>query len=399
MSLPIWVHVFRVVVGFALFLVSTALLIWAERRVVARMQSRIGPNRVGPFGIMQTLVDGVKLFFKEDVTPSMVDRPIYVLAPLLSVVVAFLSFAIIPYGGEVSLFGETFALQIADLNVGLLWFLAMGSINVYSVVLAGWSSRSPYPLLGGVRSSAQMVSYEIAQGLAVASVFVYAGTLTVSEIVAIQANEPGLIAGVPNWFVIPLFPAFLIFAVAMVAETQRPPFDLPEAEEELVAGFHTEYGGLRFAMFFLAEFMNVITVSAILVTMFFGGPAGPNPLDGTPALAWILPVVWFLAKTWAVVFVFILLRAALPRFKYDRLMDIGWKWLLPLGLVWVLATAFMVLVNEQLSDDARFAIAGGGIAAAVILYLVAPLFTSAPITTDTTPPSEEFGDELEEVST
>jgi len=397
-SLPIWVHVFRVVAGFALFLLSTALLIWAERRVVARMQSRIGPNRVGPFGVLQTLVEGVKLFFKEDVTPSMVDRPIYLLAPLLSVVVAFMSFAIIPFGGQVSLFGETFALQIADLNVGLLWFLAMGSINVYSVVLAGWSSRSPYPLLGGVRSSAQMVSYEIAQGLAVASVFVYAGTLTVSEIVAIQANEPGLIAGVPNWFVIPLFPAFLIFAVAMVAETQRPPFDLPEAEGELVAGFHTEYGGLRFAMFFLAEFMNVITVSAILVTMFFGGPAGPNPLDGTPALAWILPVVWFLVKTWAVVFVFILLRGALPRFKYDRLMDIGWKWLLPLGLVWVLATAFMVLVNEQLSDDARFAIAGGGIAAAVILYLVAPLFTAAPVPADT-PPSDEFGDELEEVST
>ena len=375
-SYPLWVHIFRVVAVFLLFLLTTAMLIWAERRLVAVMQSRKGPNRVGPFGMLQTLVDGIKMFFKEDVTPSMVDKVLYGVAPLVGVVVGFLSIAIVPFGGEVTMFGETFVLQAADLNVGVLWFLAMGSLHVYSVVLAGWASQSPYPLLGGVRSAAQLVSYEIAQGLAVASVFVYAGSLRVSDIVGIQANAPGLIAGVPNWFVLPLFPAFVVFLVGMVAEAGRPPFDLAEAEGELVGGFHTEYSGMRFGMFMLAEFMNVTTMSAIMVTLFFGGPAGP--VFGPSWFSWILPILYFLAKMMFFVVFFVLLRAALPRIRYDRLMALGWKVLIPVGLVWVLVTAAMVLVNEQVTSRSRIFIAGGGVALALLLYLVAPLFSRSP---------------------
>ena len=377
-SLPLWVHVLRVVLAFLLFLLTTALLIWAERRIVAFMQSRLGPNRVGPAGMLQTLVDGVKMFFKEDVTPRMVDRLVYTLAPLLTVVVGFLSIAIIPFGGEVTLFGETFVLQAADLNVGVLWFLAMGSLHVYGVVLAGWASQSPYPLLGGVRSSAQMISYEIAQGLAVASVFVYTGSLRVSDIVSAQANDPGLIAGMPNWYLVPLFPAFVIFAVGMVAEAGRPPFDLAEAEGELVAGFHTEYSGMRFGMFMLAEFMNVVTMSAIMVTLFFGGPSGPT--FGLPDwIAWVLPIVWFMLKVSFFIVAFVLLRAALPRMRYDKLMNLGWRVLIPVGLVWVLATATIVVVNDQLDDSGRTIVIGAGIVVALLIYFLAPLFSRANV--------------------
>jgi NADH-quinone oxidoreductase subunit H len=386
-SLPLWVHLLRVVAAFLIFLLTTAMLIWAERRLVALMQSRKGPNRIGPLGILQTLVDGVKMFFKEDVTPSMVDRVIFSLAPLVAVIVGFLAIAIVPFGGEVTLAGETFVLQAADLNVGVLWFLAMGSLHVYGIVLAGWASTSPYPLMGGVRSSAQMISYEIAQGLAVASVFVYAGSLRVSEIVGLQATGEGLIAGVPNWFVLPLFPAFLLFLVGMVAEAGRPPFDLAEAEGELVAGFHTEYSGMRFGMFMLAEFLNVVTMSAIMVTIFFGGPAGP--LFGPDWFRWILPIVWFLAKTLVFIFFFVLLRATLPRIRYDRLMNLGWKVLIPVGLVWVLVTAGMVLVNERATAETRLWVLGGGIALALVLFLVAPLFTRDTDTPADTPRETE----------
>jgi NADH-quinone oxidoreductase subunit H len=373
-SLPLWVHILRVVAVFLIFLLTTAMLIWAERRVVSFMQSRVGPNRVGPLGILQTLVDGVKMFFKEDVTPGMVDKFVYTLAPLMIVIVGFLSVAIIPFGGEVTLFGETFVLQAADLNVGVLWFLAMGSLHVYGVVLAGWASQSPYPLMGGVRSTAQMISYEIAQGLAIASVFVYAGTLEVGRIVEIQAEGTGLVEGMPNWFLVPLFPAFLIFIISMVAEAGRPPFDLAEAEGELVAGFHTEYSGMRFGMFMLAEFMNVVTMSAIMVTLFFGGPAGPT--FGLPdQIAWVLPIVWFLLKMFAFIFFFILLRASLPRMRYDKLMNLGWKVLIPVGLVWVLITATMVVANDLLESGDRFIIAGVGVLLAGGLYIAAPLFT------------------------
>lgn len=375
MEQPLWVPIFQTVVVFVYYLLITAILIWAERRVVARMQSRLGPNRVGPGGSLQTIVDGAKMFFKEDVTPRMVNNPIYTVAPLIGVIAGFLSIAVIPIGFDVTLFGETFPLVVADLHVGVLWILAMGSLHVYSVFLAGWASTSPYPLLGGVRASAQMISYEIAQGLAVASVLVYAGSLRVSDIVADQASS-NLIAGMPGWYAIPLFPAFLVFVVGMVAEAGRPPFDLAEAEGELVGGFHTEYSGMRFGMFMLAEFMSVVTMSAIVVTLFLGGPNGPT--FGLPdAIAWVMPILWFFLKMVGFIFFFILLRGALPRYRYDRLMNLGWKVLIPVALVWVVLTAGFVLLNEQggLGATTRLVLAG-----AAGLIILALLFTGGSST-------------------
>ena len=366
MNRPLWVVVTTVLIVFAYFLLTTAVLIWAERRIVARMQSRLGPNRVGPLGALQTLVDGVKMFFKEDVTPAIVKQPIYSIAPLVAVVAGFLSIAVIPIGGDVTVAGETFPLQVADLGVGMLWFLAMGSLHVYATFLAGWASNSPYPLLGGVRSSAQMVSYEISQGLAVASVFIYTGSLRVSDIVAAQSGS-GFLPGVPGWFIIPLFPAFLVFVVGMVAEAGRPPFDLAEDEGTLVGGFNTEYSGLRFGMFMLAEFMSVIIMSAVVVTLFLGGPAGPT--FGLPEpFPSILPTIWFSLKTFVFVFLFILLRGALPRTRYDRLMALGWKLLIPVGLVWVLITGALVLIEQDggLSTNARLGLVGGAVLIALL---------------------------------
>lgn len=344
-TFPIWVHLVQVVAVFLYFLLFTAVLIWAERRILGRMQSRLGPNRVGPLGAMQTLVDGAKMFFKEDVTPGMVNKPIFVLAPLIGVVAGFLSMAVIPIGGDVTMFGETFPLVVADLNIGILWFLAMGSIHVYSTFLAGWASNSPYPLLGGVRSSAQMVSYEIAQGLAVASVFIYTGSLRVSDIIAAQDQPLFGIEGIPGWNVVVLFPAFFVFVVGMVAEAGRPPFDLAEAEGELVGGFNTEYSGMKFGMFMLAEFMAAITMSAVVVTLFFGGPNGPTFGLGEP-FASLLPIFWFTLKVSIFVLFFILLRGALPRVRYKQLMDLGWKVLIPVALVWTMFTAGIVLIEE-----------------------------------------------------
>ena len=383
MEQPLWVPLLQAVVVFAYYLLITAVLIWAERRVVAKMQSRIGPNRVGPFGILQTLVDGVKMFFKEDITPGMVNKLIYNIAPLIGVIAGFLVVAVIPIGGEVTLFGETFTLVVADLSIGVLWILALGSIHVYSVFLAGWASNSPYPLLGGIRSSAQMVSYEIAQGLAVASVVVYAGSLRVSDIVAAQSG-PGFIDGVPAWFAIPLFPAFLVFVIGMIAEAGRPPFDLAEAEGELVGGFNTEYSGMRFGMFMLAEFMSVVTMSAIVVTLFLGGPAGPT--FGLPdSVAWIMPILWFFLKVLVFIFFFILLRGAMPRYRYDKLMNLGWKILIPVALVWLLVTASFVLIDEAggIPGGVRLGLAG---AAAVIL--VALLFVGRTPDADAITPAD-----------
>jgi NADH-quinone oxidoreductase subunit H len=372
MDQPLWVPIFQALVVFVYFLLITAVLIWAERRIVARMQHRVGPNRVGPFGALQTLVDGAKMFFKEDPTPAMVSNPVYTIAPVVGVVAGFLSIAVIPIGFNVPLFRETVPLVVADLEVGVLWILAMGSIHVYSVFLAGWSSNSPYPLLGGIRASAQMISYEIAQGLAVASVVVYAGSLRISDIVAGQQTST-LIEGMPGWYAIPLFPAFLVFVVGMVAEAGRPPFDLAEAEGELVGGFNTEYSGMRFGMFMLAEFMNVVTMSAIVVTLFLGGPNGPT--FGLPdAIAWVLPVVWFALKMFGFIFFFILLRGALPRYRYDRLMSLGWKVLIPVALVWVLVTAgFVLLAEEGIATTVRLVLAG-----AAGLLILALLVTAGP---------------------
>jgi len=326
----------KVLVVFGALMVAVMLMIWFERKVISDMQSRIGPNRAGPFGIAQTLADGIKLFFKEDLIPDKADRFVFKLAPYLTIIPAFLAFAIVPIGGEVTLFGHTFELQLADPPMGILFLLAMSAIAVYGIMLAGWSSGSKYPLLGSVRASAQMISYEAALGMTVVMVVLITGSLSTRDIVNAQAQH------LWQWNVIRLavVPA-VIFFVAVVAETNRPPFDLVEADQELVGGFHTEYSSIRFALFFLAEFMNTITMSAITVTLFFGGPDGPVP--HIPHTQWLWPILWFLGKTIAFLFVFVWLRAALPRLRYDQLMDLGWKRLIPLALGWLLIVAgFMI---------------------------------------------------------
>jgi NADH-quinone oxidoreductase subunit H len=374
-AVDVVIIVVKVVAAFALWLLGTALLIWGERRLVSKMQSRIGPNRLGPFGILQTVADGVKLFFKEDIAPENADRPVYYIAPFVSATVAILMFAVIPFGGTIEVAGRPVSLQVWDPNIGMLWVLAMSSLGVYGIVLSGWASGSKYPLLGGVRSTAQMISYELGMGLSLAAVFIYVGSLRVSDIVANQAGT--LLGFIPAWHVIPMLPAFVLFFLSAVAETQRPPFDLPEAEGELVAGFHTEYSGAKFAMFFLAEFMNVITFSAVMVTLFFGGPSGPLP-DNAVAQA-ILPTVYFILKVFVFVFVFVWLRATLPRVRYDRLMDLGWKVMLPLGLFWVLATGFAVVFRQTADQATVFRVAAIGIGVAALLYVIAPAFSRRPL--------------------
>jgi NADH-quinone oxidoreductase subunit H len=326
----------RVVVVFAALLVSVLLYIWMERKVIADFQTRTGPMRVGPRGVLVTLADGVKLFFKEAITPTNADRPVYLIAPVIAMIPAFLAFSVIPFGAPATIFGRTVPLQLADLSIGVLWVLAMTSIGVYAVVLAGWSSGSNYPLLGGVRSTAQMISYEVAMGLALVAVIMFSGHLRMSEIVAQQDRV---------WNVIPQFPAFVIFLICALAEVNRPPFDLAEAETELVAGFHTEYSGIKFALFYLGEYVNTVTISAIAVTLFLGGWRGWWPLHG--AWAWLGPVLWFVLKVTAVIYVFILVRGTLPRLRYDRLMNFGWKYLIPLGLFWVLATGTIIVLPDR----------------------------------------------------
>jgi NADH-quinone oxidoreductase subunit H len=341
----------KVIVVFGAILVTVLFIIWLERKIVAHMQSRYGPNRWGPFGILQSLADGIKLFFKEPVTPITVDKATYLLAPVVSLVPAFLAFAAIPFGTGVTVGGTRLTFELADLNIGLLWVLAMGSLAVYGVVLAGWSSGSKYPLLGGIRSGAQMISYEIALSLALVPVIVYANTLSLRGIVEAQSGFygtiewlPGWIDGIgkiiPRWFIVIHLPAFLIFLVAGVAETNRAPFDLPEAETELVAGFHTEYSGIKFAMFFLSEYVHVITISALAALLFLGGWDGPK----LPFLPWVWPLVWFLSKTFFFIFLFVWLRATMPRLRYDRLMAVGWKVLIPASLIWLLVSAALVVI-------------------------------------------------------
>ncbi|MCI0688930.1 MAG: NADH-quinone oxidoreductase subunit NuoH, partial [Sporichthyaceae bacterium] len=321
----------KVVGVFAFLMVSVLFIIWLERKVVAWMQTRVGPNRVGPMGLLQSLADGIKLFFKEDIRPASADRILYPLAPVVMAVPAFLAVSVIPFGTS---FGSQKA-QLTDLDVGLLFVLAMGSLQVYGIVLAGFAAGSNYPLLGGVRSSAQMISYELAQGLSLVGVFMLSGTLSAAGIVAAQKGVAHLNVGdasipvFPNWYILPQLPMFLVFLLAGIAETNRAPFDLPEAETELVGGYHTEYSGVKFALFFLAEYVNIITVSAVAATLFLGGPDGPV-LHGF--LPWLWPILWFIAKVYLFIFLFIWLRATLPRLRFDRLMAIGWKVLIPVAL-------------------------------------------------------------------
>ena len=327
----------KVVVVFAVLMLSVLFMVWFERKLVSDMQARIGPNRAGKWGLLQTLADGIKLFFKEDLLPDRADRRIFRLAPYLSLVPAFLAFAVVPVGGEIGIGDRTTRLQLADPPVGILFLLAVSSVAVYGVMLAGWSSGSKYPLLGAVRASAQMVSYEAALGLSVAAVVLVTGSLLTSDIVADQSG-----GSVFEWNIFRLgFLPFFIFCVAATAELNRPPFDLVEAEQELVGGFHTEYSSLRFAMFFLAEFMSTVVMSAIIVTLFLGGPAGPAPDGGF--LGAVVPLLWFLAKTFAFLFTYVWLRATLPRLRYDQLMDLGWKKLIPLALFWLLVLAGMLI--------------------------------------------------------
>lgn len=355
----------KVVVAFGALLVVTMLVVWFERKVLADMQARVGPNRWGPFGLLQTLADGIKLFFKEDFRPAAADRWTYALAPIAAMVPSFLAFAVVPFGDQVGIGHRKVGLIVSDLNIGILYFLAMGSLGVYGIVLAGWASGSKYPLLGGIRSSAQMISYEIALGLSLVPIVLVANSLSTVDIVAAQRADVGqttFLSGVPvlesifdwlpNWFIWSQWPAFLIFLLAGIAETNRAPFDLPEAETELVAGFHTEYSGIRFAMFFLGEYIHVVVIAAMAVTLFFGGWDGP--VFGF--LGWIWPIFWFTLKTALFVYLFVWLRATLPRLRYDRLMWLGWKRLIPGALVWIMVTA--VLNTEGVTTQVRLAVFG-----------------------------------------
>jgi NADH-quinone oxidoreductase subunit H len=338
---PWWLIIIKTVVIFVFLMLTTILMIWAERRIIGRMQQRPGPNRVGPFGMGQGLADGVKLMLKEDIIPAIVDKPLYILAPLVATIPAFLSFAVIPVGPVVSIFGHHTPLQITDLPVAVLFILAMASVGVYGIVLAGWSSQSPYPLLGALRSAAQVISYEVAMGLSLAAVFLYAGSLSTSEIVGAQQSL---------WYAVPLFPSFIMYVISMVGETNRAPFDLPEAESELVAGFHTEYSSIKFAMFFLAEYVNMTTVSALATTLFLGGYRCPWPLSlidhGVLNTGW-WPVLWFLGKVLMFLFFYIWLRGTLPRLRYDQFMRLGWKVLIPASLVWLMIVASFRYLNNN----------------------------------------------------
>ncbi|HUH67706.1 MAG TPA: NADH-quinone oxidoreductase subunit NuoH [Mycobacterium sp.] len=365
-----WLIVAKAIAVFAFLLLTVLAAIVVERKVVARMQMRWGPNRVGPRGYLQGLADGIKLALKEGITPSGVDRPVYVLAPLISVIPAITAFAFIPFGPEVSVFGHRTPLQITDLPVAVLFILALSSIGVYGIVLAGWSSGSTYPLLGGVRSTAQVISYEVAMGLAFAAVFLYAGTMSTSKIVAAQDRV---------WYVFLLLPSFLVYLVSMVGETNRAPFDLPEAESELVAGFHTEYSSLKFAMFFLAEYINMTTVSALAATLFFGGWHAPWPLNmwaGANSGWW--PVLWFTAKVWGFLFVYIWLRGTLPRLRYDQFMALGWKVLIPASVAWVMIAAVIRTARDQGYQHWTAALVISGVVgtAALLLYIRSPFAAS-----------------------
>ncbi len=314
---------FKICLVVGLLLVAVAYLTWLERKVIGDIQVRFGPSRVGPFGLLQPIADGIKLMFKEDVVPANADRVIFILAPALSFVPALIVFAVIP-------FGPSFV--ITDVNVGLLYVFAVASLGVYGSVLAGWASNSKYSLLGGLRSSAQMVSYELGLGLSVLGVVMMTGSLSLVDIV--EAQKGTWLGILPRWNIFPQFLGFVIFLISSNAELNRAPFDLPEAETELVAGFHTEYSSMKFALFFMAEYANMIAVAALATTLFLGGWRGPL----------LPPVIWFLLKVFAFIFLFIWIRATLPRFRYDQLMGFGWKVLLPLALANVMFTAALILI-------------------------------------------------------
>jgi NADH-quinone oxidoreductase subunit H len=337
---PVWLVIVKAVLIFVILVLLTLFNIWAERRVVARMQHRIGPNRNGPFGLLQSLADGVKLALKEDIVPKAADKLVFIIAPVIAVVPAFVTFSVIPFGPVVDVpFSDlTTPLQLTDMPVAVIFVMAIASIGIYGIVLGGWSSGSTYSLLGGLRSSAQMISYEVAMGLALVAVFLHAGSMSTSEIVESQKDV---------WFAFTLIPSFVIYVIAMIGETNRAPFDLPEAEGELVGGFHTEYSSLKFALFFLAEYINMATVSALATTLFLGGWRAPFWIDtfwaGANQGYW--PFLWFMGKVLLFIFMFIWLRGSLPRLRYDQFMAFGWKVLIPFSVVWIVAVAAIRVVT------------------------------------------------------
>jgi NADH-quinone oxidoreductase subunit H len=359
---PLWLIIIKAVGVFVFLMVMVLFSVVFERKVVGYMQNRVGPNRVGPWGTLQSLADGLKLAFKEDIMPAMVDKPVYILAPIMTAVPAFLAFSVIPMGPEVSIFGHITPLQLTDLPVGALVVFACSSLGVYGIVLAGWASNSTYPLLGGLRSAAQMVSYEIAMGLSIVAVFLYAGTMSTSQIVQAQAGNP--------WYVLLLPVSFIIYVIAVVGETNRAPFDLPEAESELVAGYMTEYTSLKFAIYMLSEYVAVVTVSAFAATMFLGGYRAPWPVttfwEGANTGWW--PLLWFTGKVVFGVFLFTWLRGTLPRLRYDQFMHLGWKVLIPVNLAWILLVGFVHVARNE-GTEVRQLLLWIGIPAAVVLLV------------------------------
>jgi NADH-quinone oxidoreductase subunit H len=367
--------ILKVIVVFAFLMVAVMLMVWLERKLISGMQNRVGPNKAGPWGLLQTLADGIKLFFKEDLLPDRADRFVFKLAPYLSLVPAFLVFAVVPvagdfddpaHPGQISLFGHWTLLQLADPPIGILLVLALSSIAVYGIMLAGWASGSKYPLLGSVRASAQMVSYEAALGMSVAAVLLVVGSLSTHDIVAKQD-------WIGSWnLVATVFVPFFIFVIAATAELNRPPFDLVEAEQELVGGFNTEYSSIRFALFFLAEFMNTVTMSAIIVTLFLGGPQPPfDFLRDLPGPGWAWGIVWFFLKLYLFLYMYVWFRATLPRFRYDQLMDLGWKFLIPASLGWLLLLIVVrVTQNAGWTRPGRVGAAAGAVAVMGLFYLL-----------------------------
>ncbi|WP_424190018.1 NADH-quinone oxidoreductase subunit NuoH [Actinokineospora sp. G85] len=360
---PLWLILVKAVALLLIGMLMTLFMIVLERKVVGRMQHRPGPNRVGPGGWLQSLADGLKLPFKEQVIPDTADRKVYFLAPILSTIPAFLALSVIPFGPEVSIFGERTVLQLVDLPVGVLVILACSSIGVYGIVLAGWASGSPYPLLGGLRSAAQVISYEIAMGLSLVAVILYTGSMSTGDIVDAQAG---------GWYFYLLIPSFVIYMVSMVGETNRAPFDLPEAESELVGGFHTEYSSMKFALFFLAEYVNMVMVSAFCTTLFLGGYMAPWPLsainDNMFNTGW-WPMLWWLGKTLIFLFLFIWLRGTLPRLRYDQFMRLGWKVLVPANLVWIVLVVALRAFRNEAEISAGTILTAGGIVLVVLIGL------------------------------
>lgn len=378
-----WITLIKLLGVFVVLLLLTLFTINYERKVVARMAVRPGPNQVGPKGWLQSLTDGLKLPFKEEIIPKTADKVVYFLAPVISATCAFTAFSVIPFGPVVSIFGHRTALQLTDVPASVLVLLACSSMSVYGVVLAGWASGSTYPLLGGLRSSAQMISYEVAMGLSIVAVFMTAGTMSTSQIVKAQAGNGessfdilGWNPTAPSWYAVLLLPSFIIYCIAAVGETNRAPFDLPEAESELVGGFHTEYSSFKFAMFFLAEYINMITVSAFATTLFLGGWRAPAPITSFWAGAnsgwW--PLVWWLVKVLILLFGFIWLRATLPRMRYDQFMRFGWKVLIPVNLVWILFLAGVRVTNNRVDGNGRYLVY---IVAAVVVLGIALLWPAS----------------------